>query len=115
MLINKLLLNNGYIFVTNTDIHYLSRLYVLGWIPIFMQIKGNHRLYRFFNPNQDYTSICISPCQTAEIKYVLKYIESTKERNISVHRTIRYLCGIDDSYYLKTSQFLYENGYYKSC
>lgn len=44
MLINKLLADNGYIFVKNSNPLYIQSLVNLGSKPIFVYIKNNERI-----------------------------------------------------------------------
>lgn len=44
MLLNKLLINNGYIFIKNVNPSYIKTLVALGSKPIFVCIKDNKRI-----------------------------------------------------------------------
>lgn len=86
MLINKLLADNNYIFVKNSNLQYLKTLSNLGSIPIFVYIKDNERIIckelllmtnmisydiEFCIYKKNYHLFNLDCCSISEIKQVL--------------------------------------------
>lgn len=81
MLVNKLLSENGYLFVNNVHPEYLRMLIELGSKPIVIQIINDKRVpivldlkYHKVNMNcKDYL-FQYDPCTITEIKDILSYV-----------------------------------------
>ena len=86
MLVNRLLRESGYMFMSNIDLRYLKMLVNLGSCPIIIKIQNNQRYFSFIEERDlkyiqsDIFNYC--GCTIQDIKRLLYFLKTIPSTNI---------------------------------
>lgn len=100
MMINKLLADNGYIFVKDVSVPYLKALIAIGCKPILVKVEYNTRDIIFLDriTKGSTPMFRYDPCSISEIKSVLKYIKQGQDNYIASNINGIMYIGFSDEY-----------------